>query len=770
MKARGKYLFSLTIALVSLFYACERIEPVDVDGEGNPLSTIMAEDLTQLDTVAFSYIGLVDQQYIFEFEGSPKLPGQGDLIYFHDSLTQVFGEVSQVLAEGQVMRLSLSVVSLDKLFEYMAVKNDLSLSEGIHTRYLNAASSLDSDTVRFEPVEMLWDFGSGIWGLLKLDSLLVYNELDGVQQYYLGPVWKDERGTRRIDLSIHQDHHLSAALDLVIQGDFDIRDSLKVRERLVGPYFADGFPLYYQFKEWVIIEIKSEGNNKVQTHFCLNGLSKISTQYQPDKGWDISKQFMHGNEIFDSPTWDMESSYEVSISLKTVFKPLFCGEPGLEVISHDTWGMSTVVEWPNWTSLIYNEVDFNMQPDNTLFRDIPSVGISEIVLSRDLFSDGGELENQAPIPDFTISPSSGFTDTNFKFDASKSSDFEDDPSQLQVRWDFDGDLVWNTNFSVNKEGFYTYQTPGNYNVIMEVMDTQGEISFLLKSVVVQETSSAPVASFTVTPEEGRTSDVFIFDASASYDYEDEVHQLKVRWDFDGDDVWDTEFSHVKAAYWPFREPGEYTAKLEVKDTQGLSSTTTRFVKVEAANIKPIAIFSVTPEEGDINTRFRFDASESSDVEDDVSLLLVRWDFDNDAQWDTDYRSIKTIDHIFPTANNYTVVLQVMDTDEYSTLFSKDVLVTNPNTRPTAKFSISPPTGNTTVVFTFDARISEDLEDSIEELQFRWDWDNNGVYDTEFLSTPLFEKTFSEPGTKLIKLQVKYSGGLTDTKTDVLIVE
>ena len=274
----------------------------------------------------------------------------------------------------------------------------------------------------------------------------------------------------------------------------------------------------------------------------------------------------------------------------------------------------------------------------------------------------------------------------------------------------------------------------------------------------------------MAPEFGRVSDVFTFDASGSWDSEDDVSQLKVRWDYDGDDIWDTQFSTNKVAQWVFREPNIYFAKVDVKDTQGLSSTTTVEIVVEAINIKPTAIFTVSPEEGDINTFFNFDASGSSDVEDEASLLLVRWDFENDAVWDTEYRSIKTVSHRFPLANNYTVVLQVKDTDGYSTLFSLDVSVSNPNTVPIADFAISPATGDTTTVFTFDARITQDLEDSIEGLEFRWDWENTGTYDTEFSSSPIVEWTFETVGTKLIKMQVRDSGGLTDTKTKLITIQ
>jgi hypothetical protein len=42
----------------------------------------------------------------------------------------------------------------------------------------------------------------------------------------------------------------------------------------------------------------------------------------------------------------------------------------------------------------------------------------------------------------------------------------------------------------------------------------------------------------------------------------------------------------------------------------------------------------------LGTVFSFDASSVSDVEDDTALLQVRWDFENDGVWDTDWSQEK----------------------------------------------------------------------------------------------------------------------------------
>jgi PKD repeat protein len=304
---------------------------------------------------------------------------------------------------------------------------------------------------------------------------------------------------------------------------------------------------------------------------------------------------------------------------------------------------------------------------------------------------------------------------------------------------------------------------------MEVKDEGGLTARATRPVTVDQYHSAPTAFFTVTPESGRTTNYFVFDASGSWDGEDNVSQLKVRWDFDGDDTWDTQFGSSKAAVWIYALPGTYVAKLEVKDTEGMSGSTTRLVKVDPGNLKPTAFFTVAPESGTIETLFQFDASGSSDTEDPPQDLRFRWDWNNDAAYDTGYREENKITHRFDVAGQYVVVLEVSDSEGYASTYSVLVPVSNPNTPPKADFTITPETGTIDTLFAFDASICTDLEDSLDQLEVRWDWDNDDIYDTDFMAEKVSRRKFTETGTFIIKVQVRDSGGLTATKARLVTV-
>ena len=84
-----------------------------------------------------------------------------------------------------------------------------------------------------------------------------------------------------------------------------------------------------------------------------------------------------------------------------------------------------------------------------------------------------------------------------------------------------------------------------------------------------------------------------------------------------------------------------------------------------------------------------------------------------------------------------------------------------NTSPTARFSIGPQTGRTTQTdLTFDASSCTDSQDASSSLVFRWDLDNDGVWDTPFQATPAVTRRYIVAGTKTVRLQVRDSLGLT----------
>ncbi len=87
--------------------------------------------------------------------------------------------------------------------------------------------------------------------------------------------------------------------------------------------------------------------------------------------------------------------------------------------------------------------------------------------------------NDPPEPEFKITPPAGIVGVQFQFDASATTDDHDALSQLKFRWDFNGDGVWDADWSSSATAHYTYSEGGSYKVTLEVKDSEG-----LKATVV----------------------------------------------------------------------------------------------------------------------------------------------------------------------------------------------------------------------------------------------------------------------------------------------
>ena len=87
-----------------------------------------------------------------------------------------------------------------------------------------------------------------------------------------------------------------------------------------------------------------------------------------------------------------------------------------------------------------------------------------------------QKENFKPTAHFRVSPSFGDSKTVFYFDARESRDDYTNMEGLKIRWDWEGDSVWDTPFSLEKEVARRFDKSQWYFVTMEVMDHSGNTS------------------------------------------------------------------------------------------------------------------------------------------------------------------------------------------------------------------------------------------------------------------------------------------------------
>lgn len=93
-------------------------------------------------------------------------------------------------------------------------------------------------------------------------------------------------------------------------------------------------------------------------------------------------------------------------------------------------------------------------------------------------------------------------------------------------------------------------------------------------------TNGPVAYFTIVASISSAGNFFV-DASLAWDLHDFGETLEVRWDWEDDGIWDTNWSTTKTAEHQYSSPGTFTIRLEVRDMGGLTGNTTMQVMVEA---------------------------------------------------------------------------------------------------------------------------------------------------------------------------------------------
>ncbi len=91
-----------------------------------------------------------------------------------------------------------------------------------------------------------------------------------------------------------------------------------------------------------------------------------------------------------------------------------------------------------------------------------------------------------------------------------------------------------------------------------------------------------------------------------------------------------------------------------------------------------------------------------------------------------------------------------------------------NTPPYANFSWTPASGDPSTVFTFTST-SFDAQDPSNLLQIRWDWENDGVWDTPWSHDAMAQHQFAVPGNDNVTMEVEDTGGLTANRTATVIV-
>lgn len=203
-------------------------------------------------------------------------------------------------------------------------------------------------------------------------------------------------------------------------------------------------------------------------------------------------------------------------------------------------------------------------------------------------SDGVTQDvDTAAITVYNVPPSADAGDMYFGdageeiiFYGGNSSDVYDD---LLYRWDFDGDGIWDTEWSNSSNATHVYTASGIYTVILNVTDGDAcDINTAL-AVISNSDNDMPVANFTYDVDNLTLS---FIDGS----YDPDGYIVKWSWQFgDGTTSSNQNPTHVYSDY------GSYNVTLRIEDDKGAVNYMTKEITLIndiEVNLKPVANFTI----------------------------------------------------------------------------------------------------------------------------------------------------------------------------------
>lgn len=242
------------------------------------------------------------------------------------------------------------------------------------------------------------------------------------------------------------------------------------------------------------------------------------------------------------------------------------------------------------------------------------------------------------------------------------------------------------------------------------------------------------------------------------------------------------FSTVFAAYNSMLAPTNYTPstytapQYDPFDPQYTNPINIPEVEVDTAPNADFLIYNTQTtsglpanNSGTTETEFIFDASPSTDVETGPSRLEVRWDFENDGKIDRFFSLTRSVRHRYKKAGTYEVKLEVLDKGGNVSSVIKTVTVVN-NTAPTAFFRYSPSSGTPKTTFNFQTTASTDDQYLNNSLQYRFDWNGDGIWDTKFQSKTQWNHQFGKAGTFPVIMEVRDPEGKKDQTHATIVIK
>lgn len=321
-------------------------------------------------------------------------------------------------------------------------------------------------------------------------------------------------------------------------------------------------------------------------------------------------------------------------------------------------------------------------------------------------------------------------------------------------WEFSGPYLTSTMLLLDPA---RHRSPGDMVYVLAAVYDGHSASVLRLTLIVSSLNTAPTAALGAIPQAGIEPLEVQFDASGSFDSDEDDAIVRYYWDFEGGGDIDR-ITFTPSTRFTYANAGIFGATVYAEDMANERGTASVAINVNAqGNTLPVAELQASPASGDAPLDVSFDASTSTDA--DGSLVRFDYDFDSDGAWDA-YDAADGLSHTYASPGLYDATLRVTDNSGAQDLVTIPIeALAVGNEPPFADLQISGASfGYVPFTATLDASASNaggDPGDSI--VEYEWDWDGNGAYE-ESGTDALIEHVYTICGNYQVKLRITDSAG------------
>ncbi len=287
-----------------------------------------------------------------------------------------------------------------------------------------------------------------------------------------------------------------------------------------------------------------------------------------------------------------------------------------------------------------------------------------------------------------------------------------------IPWDVHNYIIGLPPGYEGKRGYFYITTAEEVPLDNPYIDIGSDIGYIIDLTIEDFTNSKPTAEITsITPSPGYPNQEITFEGTGT-DSDGTIQQYQWKLD-DGTTKTGQTITHT------YTNPRTYTIRFRVQDngSRWSSYDTETLVINDPGDNQPPHAHHGGPYEGIINQNIQFDASESTDPEDNITTY--HWDYGDGTNGTAEITT-----HKYTTAGTYNVTLIITDNAGLTDTNTTNATITQPK-KPDTPIISADTFGNQSEEITFTARANDPAN---RNIKYEFDWDDGTTDTSDYLAS------------------------------------